>query len=186
VRQHTGGYPVQVERAEHGQPQRQQQHPGGHAQGGADQGAAVVLGDIHPQHQQDQHQHRQPDPQGVEQVEAAAHPGDVGGLEHGEGGVHLRDPRGQAEPGGNQLLLDGLDERRQVDAHAVAGDRHRPAALAGESLDELVVRQPVGLHPGVGERLALDDPGDLGAGEALHPIGDRAGQGLELVGDLRR
>ena len=95
-----------------------------------------------------------------------------------------RDPLGQGEPLGDQLLLDRLDERRQVDADGVVLDRDRAATLAGQGLDQRLVGHPVGLDPGVLERLALDDPLDLGADKALHAVGDRAGQPLQRRGGL--
>ena len=57
--------------------------------------------------------------------------------------------------------------------------------LAGQGGHQLGVGDPVGLHPGVGEGVTLDDVGDLGAGEALEAVGDRPRQGLELGGQPR-
>ena len=158
--------------------------PIGHAQPGADQRATVVLGDIDADPDQDQGDHRQPDPQGVEQAERALRAGDVLGLEQHERLVDLRDPLGQGEPLGDQPLLDRLDERRQVERDGVALHGDRAATLAGQRLDQRLVRHPVGLDPGVLERLALDDPLDLGADKALHAVGDRAGQPLQRRGGL--
>jgi len=144
----------------------------------------VVLGHVDPDGQQHERDHREPVPQGVEQVEGAAGAGDVGRLEQHEGLVDRRDPLGQGEPLSDQLLLDRLDERPQVEGDGVVLDRHRPTTLAGQGLDQRLVRHPVGLHPGVLERLALDDPLDLGADKALHAVGDRAGQPLQRRGGL--
>jgi len=46
------------------------------------------------------------------------------------------------------------------------------------------VGNPVGLDPGVGEGLALDDLADLGADKALDAAGQRPGEPPQPVGQL--
>jgi hypothetical protein len=56
--------------------------------------------------------------------------------------------------------------------------------LAGEGLDQRLVGDPVGLHPGISERLALDDLADLGTDEALDAAGQGPGEPAQPVGQL--
>jgi hypothetical protein len=134
-------------------------------------------GHIDPQGQQDQGQDGEPDPEGVQQVEAGPDPGDVLGLEHHKRGIDLGDAGRDREPGLDQALFDDLDEGGHVDLDRVVLDRDRPPTLAGQGGHQLLVGGPVGLDPGVSERWALDYLADLVAGEALDPVGDRGGQG---------
>jgi hypothetical protein len=80
VGQHLGWEGVQVNRPEHRQGQGQHQHAHRDPDGRADQGAPVVLGHPDPDPEQHDGDDRQPDPQGVEQVEGVAGAGDVGRL----------------------------------------------------------------------------------------------------------
>ena len=145
-------------------------------------GAAVVLGHEDADREQDDGDDRQPDPQGVEQVERATGPGEVLDVEQHEGGVDLRDAGGQVEPALDQPGLDRLDEWGQVESDRVALHGDRPVALPGEGLDQCLVGDPVGLDPGVGESLALDDLADLGADKALDAAGQRPSEPPQLVG----
>jgi hypothetical protein len=182
--QHRGRHGVQVDGPEHRQRQAQQHHPARHPEGGPDQRPAVAFGHPDPDPEQHDGDDRQPDPERVEQVERGLGAGEVLDVEQDEGGVDLRDPGGQGEPGSNQPLLDRLDEGGQVDADGVVVHRDRPVALAGQGLDQRLVGDPVGLHPGIGERLALDDLADLGADKALYAVGQRAGEPAQPVGQL--
>jgi hypothetical protein len=184
VGQHRGRDGVQVDGPEHRQRQGQHQHAYRDPDGGTGQGPSVVHGHSDPDPEQHDGNDRQPHPERVEQVERGLCAGEVLDVEQDEGGVDLRDPGGQAEPGGDHPLLDRLDEGGQVDADGVALHRDRPVALAGQGLDQRLVGDPVGLRPGISERLTLDDLADLGTDKALDATGLRPGEPAKPVGHL--
>ena len=98
--------------------------------------------------------------------------------------VDGRDLADEAEAAVDQVLLDDVDERAQVQDDLAVLDADRAAALAGEHLHQFLVDEGVGLDPGPGEPRARHDLADLAVNGSGDPAGDRRGYRLEQRADF--
>ena len=177
--QPTGRHAVQVDAAEDEQPGGEHQHRRGEAEAGADQRAAAAAGGEHAEGQQQQREYRQHDLQVVDQPVAGLCLDQVLGREQRQRRVDGWDLADEAEAALDQVLLDDVDERTQVQDNLAVLDADRAAALAGERLHQFLVDKGVGLDPGLGEPRARHDLVDLAVNESGGPAGDRRGLRLE-------
>ena len=164
------------DRSSEGQePDSQRQHAGSQSQADAHHCAAMVFGDVHPDRQQDQSHHRQPDPDRGEQAEGTLSSGDRIRLQDRERWIDVRDRFARSNPlSTSRCLTTSMNGPRLMLTVLFAIVMPSPVWPVRRG-DECGVLRPVRSHPRVCKRITGHHFSDFGMYEALHSAGQRPG-----------
>ena len=141
---------------------------------------------VHASSQQQQDQDRQHDLEIVDQPVTRLRLDQVRIREQGERRVDARDFVDDREAAVDQVLLNQVDERPEVEYDLAVAGSDRPVALPGERFHHRLMDAGVGLDPQLSELRACHDRVYLAVDESVHRAADLRGDGLQQRSDARQ